>query len=274
MVSPTFTSREVLMPEMIYPTSPVRSSARGIISIFSTPISSASYSLPVLKNFTLSPLRITPFSILKYAMIPRKELNTESKIKACSGASSSPVGCGIRSTTAFNISSTPIPVLPEARIISSCLQPSRSMISSSTSSGMALAISHLFSTGMISRSCSNAMYRFEIVCACTPCEASTMSSAPSQAAMERDTSYEKSTCPGVSIRFSTYFSPPYSYSIWMAWLLIVIPLSFSRSISSSICPSVTWMVFVNSNKRSAKVDFPWSICAIMQKLRIFFIFVT
>lgn len=30
--------------------------------------------------------------------------------------------------------------------------------------------------------------------------------------------------------------------------------------------------FVNSNKRSAKVDFPWSICAIMQKLRIFFIF--
>lgn len=46
----------------------------------------------------------------------------------------------------------------------------------------------------------------------------------------------------------------------------------SRSISSSICPSVTWMVFVNSNKRSAKVDFPWSICAIMQKLRIFFIF--
>jgi hypothetical protein len=61
----TFTSREVLIPEMIYPTSPVRSSFRGIISIFSTPTSSASYSLPVLKNFTLSPVRITPFTTLK-----------------------------------------------------------------------------------------------------------------------------------------------------------------------------------------------------------------
>ena len=65
MVSPTFTSLEVLIPEIIYPTSPVRSSLRGTISIFNTPISSASYSFPVLKNFTLSPLRIVPFSILK-----------------------------------------------------------------------------------------------------------------------------------------------------------------------------------------------------------------
>ena len=53
------------IPEIIYPTSPVRSSLRGTISIFNTPISSASYSFPVLKNFTLSPLRIVPFSILK-----------------------------------------------------------------------------------------------------------------------------------------------------------------------------------------------------------------
>ena len=111
-----------------------------------------------------------------------------------------------------------------------------------------------------------------MVCACTPCEASTISSAPSQAAMERETSYEKSTCPGVSIRFRTYFSPLYMYSIWMAWLLMVIPLSFSKSISSSIWPSVTCIVLVNSSKRSAKVDLPWSMWAIMQKLRIFFIF--
>lgn len=110
-----------------------------------------------------------------------------------------------------------------------------------------------------------------MVCACTPCEASTISKAPSQAAMERDTSYEKSTCPGVSIKFRIYFSPLYVYSICMAWLLMVIPLSFSRSMSSSICPLVTCIVLVNSSRRSAKVDLPWSIWAIMQKFRIFFI---
>ncbi|CFN73357.1 Uncharacterised protein [Bordetella pertussis] len=38
------------------------------------------------------------------------------------------------------------------------------------------------------------------VWASTPCEASTTSKAPSQADSERLTSYEKSTCPGVSIR--------------------------------------------------------------------------
>ena len=65
MVSPTFTSFESFIPLMIYPTSPVDSSLRGIMSILSTPISSATYSIPVLKNFTLSPWRIVPFSILK-----------------------------------------------------------------------------------------------------------------------------------------------------------------------------------------------------------------
>ncbi len=40
------------------------------------------------------------------------------------------------------------------------------------------------------------------VCASTPCDASTISSAPSQAASDRVTSYEKSTWPGVSIRLS------------------------------------------------------------------------
>ena len=60
IVSPTFTSDEVLMPEQIYPTSPALISCRGCILSFSTPISSASYSLPVLKNFTWSPLRSVP----------------------------------------------------------------------------------------------------------------------------------------------------------------------------------------------------------------------
>src|SRR3546814_19743290 len=51
-------------------------------------------------NFTLSPFRISPFSTLKYAMMPRKELNTESNIHACKGASGSPTGGGTRSTMA------------------------------------------------------------------------------------------------------------------------------------------------------------------------------
>ena len=97
IVSPTFTSRDVFIPEIIYPTSPVPSSFRGDISNLSTPISSASYSLPVATNFTLSPVRITPFIILKYAMIPLNGLNTESNIRHCKGASGSPVGAGIRS---------------------------------------------------------------------------------------------------------------------------------------------------------------------------------
>ena len=52
---------------------------------------------------------------------------------------------------------------------------------------------------------------------------------------------------------------------------MVIPRSFSKSISSSIYPPVTWMVLVNSSIRSAKVDFPWSMCAMMQKFLIWFI---
>ena len=133
---------------------------------------------------------------------------------------------------------------------------------------MALGMSILLMTGMISKSWSIAMYRFEMVCACTPWLASTISSAPSQAAMLRDTSYEKSTCPGVSIRLSIYFCPSSSYSICMAWLLMVMPLSLSRSMLSSIWPSVTLMVLVRSNSLSAIVDLPWSIWAMMQKFLI------
>ena len=43
-------------------------------------------------------------------MIPRKLLNTLSKINACNGASGFPSGAGIRFTIASSISSTPIPV--------------------------------------------------------------------------------------------------------------------------------------------------------------------
>ncbi|EJW99615.1 hypothetical protein EVA_12276 [gut metagenome] len=54
--------------------------------------------------------------------------------------------------------------------------------------------------------------------------------------------------------------------------LMVMPRSFSSSMLSSNCSarrrSSTLWVF--SRIRSASVLLPWSICAMMQKLRIFF----
>ena len=95
--------------------------------------------------------------------------------------------------------------------------------------------STLFKIGIISKSFSNAKYKFEIVCACILCAASTISKAPSQAAIERETSYEKSTCPGVSIRFKINFYHLCIYSIWIACDLIVIPRSRYKSILSNNC---------------------------------------
>ena len=69
----------------------------------------------------------------------------------------------MRSIIADKISSIPIPVLALAGITSSGEQPSRFTISSVTSSGLALGRSILLSTGMISKSFSNARYKFEIV---------------------------------------------------------------------------------------------------------------
>ena len=164
-VSPTFTSRAFLIPDIMYPTSPVVNSLLGFISIFRTPTSSASYSIPVCTNFTLSPLRIVPFVTLHKVIMPRNELKIESNISACKGAFVSPLGAGIRSTMARNISGTPSPVFPLALIMSLRSQPIRSTISSSTSSGIALGISILLITGIISRLLSIAIYKFDMVCA-------------------------------------------------------------------------------------------------------------
>ena len=86
-----------------------------------------------------------------------------------------------------------MPSFPEAWIIESRSQPNKSTIWSFTSSGIAPGRSILFNTGIISKSCPNAKKRFEIVCASIPWAASTINNAPSQAAIERETSYEKST---------------------------------------------------------------------------------
>ena len=96
-------------------------------------------------------------------MIPRNELNSESKINACNGCEGEPTGWGTRSTMAWRISSTPKPVLPLASMISSRLQPISSITWSFTSSGMAFGMSILFNTGMISKLFSTARYRLDMV---------------------------------------------------------------------------------------------------------------
>src|SRR5699024_272254 len=52
--------------------------------------------------------------------------------------------------------------------------------------------------------------------------------------------------------------------------LIVMPRSRSRSILSSSCSSISrWDTALHcSSRRSASVDLPWSICAIMEKFLI------
>ena len=138
----------------------------------------------------------------------------ESKISARGGAPASPDGGGTRSTIASSSSSHPVPSFAETKRTSSREKPITSTSSCATRSGSAEGRSILFTTGMIVSplpfaapvSCPSAMYTFASVCASIPCEASTTSSAPSQAASARDTSYVKSTWPGVSIRFSSYVS--------------------------------------------------------------------
>jgi hypothetical protein len=114
----------------------------------------------------------------------------------------SPFGGGTLCTIVSSISIIPYRVLALVRIISSSSHPIKSIICLLTTSIIALGKSILFITGIISSPASIAKYRLLIVCASTPCAASTTKIAPSQAARERETSYEKSTCPGVSIKFN------------------------------------------------------------------------
>ena len=73
------------------------------------------------------------------------------------------------------------------------------------------------------------------------------------------------------MRCSWYVSPSRaSYSTRTACALIVIPRSRSRSIESSTCARIARgsTVFVISRMRSASVDFPWSMWAMIEKLRM------
>src|SRR5439155_1639846 len=148
--------------------------------------------------------------------------------------------------------------------------PTSSASSLPTSSGSAAGRSILFSAGTIVSLASRARWRFARVCASIPCAASTSRIAPSHAARLRETSYVKSTWPGVSIRLSSYSRPPTSCLSRTAWALMVIPRSRSRSMRSRYCSRI-WRsatAWVRSRKRSARVDLPWSMWATMQKLRM------
>jgi len=94
------------------------------------------------------------------------------------------------------------PVLALTRTASVASMPMMFSISSMTRSASADGRSILLMTGRTSSPCSSAVYQFATLCASKPCAASTTSSAPSQAARERETSYEKSTWPGVSMKLS------------------------------------------------------------------------
>ena len=172
----------------------------------------------------------------------------------------------MRSTTASSSSATPTPVFADARITRSGCSPMRSAISRAVPSGSADGKSILLTTGTISRLFSIARYAFATVCASTPWAASTTSTAPSHACSERETSYVKSTWPGVSIRLSSW---PFQFTR-TACALIVMPRSRSRSIESSSWSRISRpdTVSVASRMRSASVDLPWSMCAMIEKLRM------
>ena len=109
-------------------------------------------------------------------------------MSALSGALSSVTGAGISRTMRSRTSSTFSPVFAETRGAFEQSRPMTSSTSEATLSGSAAGRSILLITGTISRSWSSAKYVFASVCASIPCDASIMSTAPSQAARERETS--------------------------------------------------------------------------------------
>src|SRR4051794_31421658 len=70
--------------------------------------------------------------------------------------------------------------------------------------------------------------------------------------------------------FRAYAVPPTSHGIRTAWLLIVMPRSRSMSIRSRYCARMARASTtpVICSIRSASVDLPWSMWAMMQKFRI------
>jgi hypothetical protein len=72
------------------------------------------------------------------------------------------------------------------------------------------------------------------------------------------------------MRLRAYSTPSYVYFMRTACALMVMPRSFSMSMRSRYCVALSRAVSrpVNSIKRSASVLLPWSMWAMMQKLRM------
>ena len=170
-------------------------------------------------------------------------------------------------------SSTPKPDFALTLNISFWLISRSSDKSFFTASTSADGKSILFITGMIIRFSSLAILKWAIVWASRPWVASTKSITPSHADKDLETSYEKSTWPGVSIILILKVSPIYVEFKLTVWAFIVIPRSLSKSIESKIC-SFIFRELISpyfSMRRSASVDLPWSIWATIAIFRIFII---
>ena len=134
------------------------------------------------------PFLIVPHITLASTITPRYGSNQESKISACSGFSGVPLGGGRRFTMASRTSGTPCPVFALTSNACEASRPTAFSIISLARGTSALGRSILLMTGMMSRLLWMARYAFASVCASTPCDASTTSSAPSHDASERETS--------------------------------------------------------------------------------------
>ncbi len=105
-------------PEIIYPTSPAPITSGDPVSALRLLFLLHYIHDRYLQILPCHLCVIVPFTILKYTIIPLNELNMESKISACKGASGLPFGGGMRLTISLSILSTPIPVFALASIIS------------------------------------------------------------------------------------------------------------------------------------------------------------
>jgi hypothetical protein len=131
-------------------------------------------------------------------------------------------------------------------------------MSSLTSS--ALGKSTLFKTGMISKSFSKAKYRFEIVWAYFVLHL--QSKCPSQAAIDRETSYEKSTWQ--EYQSFRMYSSPCKY-IPLHDFYRDTTFSFQIHAVKQLCFSSRAVTVCVLQVNGQQVFLPWSICAIMQK---------
>ena len=184
----------------------------------------------------MSPALIAPSTTRTYTTTPRYVSKVESNTSARRRWLRLFGGAGMRAMTASRMSSMPMPCFALARIASSAGMARISSSCRITDGRSEFGRSILLITGMSLSFCFSARWTFATVCASTPCAASTMRSAPSHAASERETSYAKSTWPGVSMRLSLYSFPSRAlYIMRTGCALIVMPRSRSRSIASRSC---------------------------------------